>query len=132
MIKVLRRIATLLVELLAEALLLGCYLGVLLLLHGALLKAFLGVLLALPVLLALHGYYFSRVLASLAWLSKAKWLYSMLASLAFIAHASFMASNFWPDVSPLAKAVAVPFIVGGACIVFACTFAGDRLRVRFA
>ena len=127
--KTLRGIAILLVELLAEALLLGCFLGVLILIHREPLKAALGAIIALPVILALYGYYFSRVLAALAWLSKSKWAYFIVASSAFIAHASFMTFRMWPDITPQAKAEAVPFIIGGACIVFACSFAGDRLRV---
>ena len=130
MIKALKRIATLLVELLAEALLLGSYLGLLLILPHGPLNGWLGTVIALPVLLALHGYYFSRVLAALAWLNKSKMSYFLLASAAFVAHASLMAANMWRDVTPLAKAVAAPFIIGGACIVFACSFAGDKLRVR--
>jgi hypothetical protein len=130
MIKALKLIAILLVELVGEVLLLGCYLGVLILLHREPPMAALGVIIALPVMLALYGYYVSRVLAALAWLSESKWPYLMLASTAFTAHASFMAFRMWPVFSPPAKALAIPFIIGGACIVLACSFTGNRLRVR--
>ena len=80
--------------------------------------------------MALHGYYVSRVLATLAWLNKVKVVYILLATAAFVAHSSFMAADMWRDISPEAKADAVPFIIGGTCIVFACAFAGDKLRVH--
>jgi hypothetical protein len=127
-IKVLRRIAILLVELLAEALLLGLYLGILIVIQGEPRNAALGAIIALPVILALYGYYIPRIFVTLGWLSRSRWPYILLSSAAFIVHSSYMSFRMWPDITPAARAETVPFIIGGTCVVFACSFAGEHLR----
>jgi hypothetical protein len=124
----------LLIELLIEVVLLGILMGALLSKRDEFSKVALGAILALPVVLGLHFYYISRVLAVfVTWAGTVKWHYSGLAAAAFIAHASFIASQLWPDVTSRARAVVLPFLLGGAGIVYAVSFAGgyffDRRQI---
>jgi hypothetical protein len=127
----LKRIVVLLAELLAEVVLLSCLLGAMVSDKIGLLKGVLGAMVTIPVILGLHGYYVSRLLATVAWASKAKWLYPGLASTAFIAHVLFIA-QFKSELSPRAQALILPFLIGGTCIVFACSFAGSQLFKKWA
>jgi len=128
----LKRVGVLLIKLLTEALLLGTLLGAMLSSKTGFFNGVLGSIIALPVILGLHGYYASRVLAAIAWASIAKWLYPAITAAAFITHVLFIASGLWPDVSPQAKAVTLPFLIGGACIVFGCSSAGDQLNKKWS
>jgi hypothetical protein len=125
--RIIKRIAVLLIELLAEALLLGGLLGAMVSAQIGLKNGMIGSMLAVPVILGLHGYYVSRVLATVAWASKAKWLYPAIAATVFVAHVLVIASQFKSDLSFYAQRLILPFLVGGACIVFACSFAGIQL-----
>jgi hypothetical protein len=126
----LKRIALLLAELLAEVVLLGCFLGAMVSDKIGPLKGVLGAMVTIPVILGLHGYYVSRLLATIAWASKAKWLYPSLVSTVFIAHVLFI-DQFKSDLSPRAQALILPFLIGGTCIVFACSFAGNWIFERW-
>jgi hypothetical protein len=128
----LKRICLLLAELLVEAILLGCLFGVMISDHGEVFKVTLGSIIAVPVILGLHGYYISRVLATVAWASKARWAYPACAALAFVAHLLFIASYSKSDLSPRAQALMLPFLVVGTCVVFACALAGNRLSTRWS
>jgi hypothetical protein len=127
----LKRIALLLAELLAEVVLLGCFLGAMVSDKIGPLKGVLGAMITIPVVLGLHGYYVSRLLTTIAWSSKAKWLYPGLVSTAFVAHVLFIA-QFKSDLSPRAQSLILPFLIAGTCIVFACSFAGNQLYRKWA
>ena len=127
----LKRIAILLAELLAEVVLLSFLLGAMVSDKIGILKGVLGAMVTVPVILGIHGYYVSRLLATVAWASKAKWLYPGLVATAFIAHVLFIA-QFKSDLSPRAQTLILPFLIGGTCIVFACSFAGNQLFKRRA
>lgn len=126
----LKRIAVLVAELLAEAFLLSFLLGTMISDKIGLVKGVLGALVTVPVILGIHGYYLSRILATVAWASKAKWLYPGLATTAFIVHVTLIA-RFKSDLSPRAQVLILPFLIGGTCIVFACSFAGNKLYKKW-
>lgn len=122
----LKRIAVLFVELLAEVVLLGCLLGAMVSDKIGILNGVLGAMVTVPVILGLHGYYVSRILSTIAWASKARWLYPCLASTAFIAHVLFIA-QYKSELSSRAQFLIVPFLIGGTCVVFLCSFGGNLL-----
>ena len=74
------------------------------------------------MILALHGYYISRMLCLIARISSKRWLYPLLASLVFIGHTWFAFWQMRASLSSGAESVKIPFAFGGACIVFTCAF----------
>lgn len=127
-----KRIAIFLVELLVEALLLGSLLGAMLSCHVGFLNGMIASIIAVPVILFLHGYYISRILALIARTRKIGWLYPVVATSVFIAHVLFMVSQSKSDLTPGGQAMILPFLIGGACIVFACTLAGTFALRKWA
>jgi hypothetical protein len=127
----LKRIAVLFIEFLAEVILWGCLVGTMLSDKIGVLNGVLGSMLTIPVILGIHGYYISRVLATIAWASKAKWLYPCLAATAFIAHVLF-AAQFKSDLSPRAQSLILPFVIGGTLVVFICSAAGNQIFARWS
>ena len=125
--RTMKRIVELLLELFAEVLLMSCFLGLMILNKVEVFKGIFGFMLALPVILALFGYYISRLLACVTWVSKAKWLYPCSAALAFLAHALFIADKLRPDETPVARTISLPFVLGGTLIVFLCASIGNNL-----
>ena len=120
-------IVVLFAELVGEACLLGCLLGILVssqtgLVYGVVVSA-----LAVPVVLFLHGYYITRALAGMLLRIHNTWLYPAIAAALFVAHMYFALARSNSDLTPFAQAKELPFLAGGACIVFACAFIGDRL-----
>ena len=87
----------------------------------------IGSVLAVPVLLFFNGYYLTRALAGVAWRSGNQWLYPLLAAAIFVGHVYFAVKNSTGSFTPLARATVVPFLTGGACIVFTCALAGNWL-----
>jgi hypothetical protein len=65
-----RRITIWLLEVMLEALLFGCWLGVLLSSETGLLYGVVGSVLSVPVVLFINWYYLTRALAGLAWMSR--------------------------------------------------------------
>ena len=131
MMRVIRRIAILLIELVTEALFLGVLLGALLHSQDQWFYTLFGGVIALPVILALNGYYVFRVLAAIITRKSAvSWHYSALAATVFIAQVSYLGFGLSPDITPEAKAAFPPFLVVGASIVFAVSFARSRLFRR--
>lgn len=116
-----------LVELIAEALLLGCLLGVLVAGQTGLLYGVVGSALAVPLVLFLHGYYLTRTVASIALRLQARWLYPVLTAALFVAHMYFALARSKSDLTPFAHEKELPFLAFGAGIVFACALLGDRL-----
>lgn len=129
---IIRRITALSFELSIEAFLLGTFLGALVLPHFIRLIAGIWALaLAVAVVLFLHGYYLTRALFGVAWRSETRWAYPVLAASLFVLHMHFAFVRLKPDMSPMGRATELPFLVGGACIVFACALAGDWLLRRW-
>jgi hypothetical protein len=108
-----KRIASFLIELVAEALLLGVLLGAMASPRIGLLNGIIGSIMAVPVILGLHGYYVSRILAGIARTSKVKSLYPAIAASVFIAHVLIIIWRSKSDLSPATKAVSLPFLIGG-------------------
>jgi hypothetical protein len=126
-----KRTMVLLVELAAETLLFGCVLGALASNQIGFRYGFVGSVIAVPVLLYLHGYYLTRVFFGVIWRSQTRWAYPALAAALFVAHMSFAFFGLRSDTNPVPWAIEVPFIAGGACVVFACAFAGNWLLRRW-
>lgn len=128
----LKRTIVTLMEVVAEAVLLGCLMGALIanpvdpFLYGV-----LGSILALPVVLFLHGYYLTRVLAGVVVRGRRSWAYPALAALLFLIHTHVVFVRLGPDMSALGKAEELPFLAGGVCIVFACALAGNWLLPKW-
>ncbi len=121
-----------LIEVLAEAILLGCLLGALVSSETGLLYGVIGSALAVPVVLFLHWYYLTRALAGIAWRSRNPWLYPAIASVVFVAHMHFAVARSKSDLTLFARATELPFLVGGACIVFVCALGGNWLMRKWA
>lgn len=120
-----------LIEVLIEGLLLGCLLGALVSSEIGLLYGVGGSVLAVPVILFLNGYYLTRALAGVAWISKSPRMYPLLAAAIFLIHVSFVFNRSKGDFTPFARATAVPFLAGGTCIVFVCALGGNWLMRRW-
>lgn len=123
-----KRLGATLLEVAAEAILWGCLMGVLTVNQGEqFLYVLMGSILALPVVLFLHGYYLTRVLVGIVLRGGSRWFYPAIASTLFAIHMYVVYVRLKPDMSSLGQAVGPPFIVGGACIVFACALGGNWL-----
>ena len=116
------RLAVWLLEVLVEGLLLGVLLGALTL------SNFIGLLpgvwalgLMVGVVLFLNGYYVTKTLFGLVWRGQKSWLYPGIAATIFVIHMYVFYMRAKPDMPGLPRVI-LPFQVGGACIVFACTF----------
>lgn len=114
-----------LIEVLAEALLLGCLLGALVSNQIGLFYGVIGPVLAVPVLLFLNGYYLTRALAGLVWGSQRAWLYPSIASALFVSIVHIDVARSKSALTPEARAAEFPFLAGGACIVFTYAFVGN-------
>ncbi|MBZ5538873.1 MAG: hypothetical protein LAO31_23245 [Acidobacteriia bacterium] len=124
--RTLKRLFVLLPELAAEAFLLGVLLGGLLFPHlTRLISGVWALAFAVGVVLFLHGYYLTRAFIGLFWRGH-KWLYPAIAAALFVMHMHIAIARSKNDLTPFAQATEFPFLAGGACIVFACAFLGDR------
>ena len=83
---------------------------------------------AVAVVLFLTGYYVTRAFFGVVWRSQKPLLYPAIAMALFGAHLHFAIARSKSDLTPFARATELPFLAGGACIVFACAFAGNWLR----
>jgi len=131
--RTLKRLTATLVEIAAEAILWGCLLGAMVadqtepFWYGV-----LGSILALPVILFLHGYYLTRIVAGTMLRIGGQWLYPSIAASLFAVHMSVVYVRLEPDMSAFGKVLGPPFIAGGACIVLGCAIAGSWLSRRWA
>jgi hypothetical protein len=126
--RTIKKITVLLIYLLVEAFLLAILLGALILPFPVFIRSFHGVwatALAVGVVLYLHGYYLTRGLAGVAPRSRRWWFYPAIAAMLFVAHTHFAFARSKSDLSPLARAIELPFLAGGACLVFVCAFLGN-------
>ena len=126
-----KRVTVWLLEALVTTLLLGTLFGVL---SSPDLSTFINLLpgvwaLAFGVgaILFLHGYYLTTALAGVVWRSEKPWLYPAIAATLFVIHTHIVFFRLKPDLSSSGRAAELPFLVGGACIVFACAFTGNWL-----
>lgn len=82
-------------------------------------------------ILFLHGYYLTTGLAGVVWRSHRIWPYPAIAATLFVIHAHIVFFRLKPDLSSSGRATELPFLAGGACIVFACAVAGNWLLRRW-
>jgi hypothetical protein len=127
-----KRVALFLFELLIEALLLGGFMGILVSYQTGLLNGMIGSMLAIPVVLTLYGYYISRMLSVIARTRSTTWLYPFVASSVFVAHVWYAFWRMKSALSPFAQSLRMPFLIGGACIVFVCASTGTIALRRWA
>jgi len=130
--RLLRQICLVLLQLVIEAILLGVLLGAMLAAPREKLYALLGGIMVIPIVLGLLGkYYLSRLLALIVLKHGRKWHYPALAAIAFVAHTTLVAMALWHGATARAHAVAAPYILVGACVVFANAAIGNRFLVRW-
>jgi hypothetical protein len=124
----LTRVGVVILELIAEALLLGVLLGLLIvpIKFAALAVG------ALPVILVLfmHGYYFTRPVLGLLWRGARSWLYALVAAALFTIHMAIGYARLRPDMMQVRTWVVITFFAGGATIVFVCALVGRRWLVH--
>ena len=113
-----------LTEVVAEALLLSCLFGALLSSQVGLLYGVIGGMLVVPVVLFLNSYYLTRALAA-AVRSMRPQLYPVIAAALFGIHMHVAFAGFTPGMNSKGKALELPLVAGGACIVFACALGGS-------
>src|SRR4051812_40677223 len=101
--RTLKRVIVLLVEVLTEALLLGCLMGALVSSQIGVLNGMLGSVLAVPVVLFLNGYYLTRALAGVAWISPKPWLYPVTAAVIFVGHVHYVVARSRSDLTLFAQ-----------------------------
>ncbi|HKO19251.1 MAG TPA: hypothetical protein VJU82_10235, partial [Acidobacteriaceae bacterium] len=83
------------------------------------------------VLLFVHGYYITTALFGVFWRSSTRWVYPTLTMLFFILHTHIVFLRGKPDLTAGARAMELPFIVGGAFAVFVCSFVGNQALSRW-
>lgn len=83
--------------------------------------------LGIGAVLFLHGYYLTTALFGVVWRSHRSWLYPAIAATLFVIHTHIVFVRLKPDITQEGRATELPFLTGGACIVFACAFAGNWL-----
>ena len=115
-----------LTEIASEAILLGCFPGALVSRQNGVLNGVIGSVLAVPVLLFLHFYYLTRALAVAVRIIRPS-LYPLTAATLFVIHMHVVFVRLKSNMTSMGKAKELPFVAGGACIVFACAFGGNRL-----
>ncbi len=130
--RLLRRVVVTLTEVVAEAILLGCLLGGLLVAlnvdhDGPLWGVVMGMIIGLPFLLFQYGYYLTRVLTGIVLRGGSRWRYPAIAATLFAIHATVLVVRWKPGMSDKGKLMRTPFIVVGACIVFICALGGNWL-----
>jgi len=127
-----KRLTVWLPEILTETFLLGIVLGALALPTADFVRLLPGVYawgLAVGVVLFFQGYYLTRAFFGLVWRSHVWWRYSTIAVALFVVHTHIVFLLGKPDFSPEGRALELPFLACGACVVFGCTsFSGRCLR----
>jgi hypothetical protein len=130
---ILKRLAVWLVEKFVEASLLGGLLGYLLLRSSrdaslTFWNCFSGFYIwgtVVAVFLFLHGYYVTTAFFGVVWRSTKAWAYSTITSALFVFHTHLIFMHAGTDFTPEARAMELPFALGGKSIVFSSAFAGN-------
>jgi hypothetical protein len=125
--KAAKRTVISLMEIIVEALLLGCLFGGLIATQIGLLYGVIAGVMAVPVVLFLTWYYLTRVLVGLACRSQTWWLYPAIVVTVFVIHTYIIFFRLKPDFTLEARSLELPFLIGGTCITFACAYCGNRL-----
>lgn len=127
---ILARIFVVISELVAEIILLGLLLA-LVLAPTNLGAASVG---SLPVILVLflNGYYFTRPVLGLVWRSARRWPYGLIAAALFTIHMSVGYARLKPDMTQVGVWAVLTFFIGGATIVFVCAVSGHLWLARKA
>ncbi|WP_031496211.1 hypothetical protein [Bryobacter aggregatus] len=129
---ILRRIAVWAMEMLAEMILLGGLLSMLV--YPGFADKVLGVLMAtiaVALVLTLHWYYLSRAIWGLMIRLDGSYWYPSIAASIFVAHMYFAIERSRAELTGEARSMELPFLAGGACIVFACAMGSNRLLRRW-
>ena len=71
------------------------------------------------------GYLLTTGVFGVVWRSPIPWVYPLIAAALFVTHVQFFATGWTSSTK-------VPVQVGGACIVFACAFAGNWFLRKWA
>ena len=126
---IVKRLVVWSLEAIIAALLLGGLFGAL---SSPVLSNFLSILpgvlslaIGISAVLFLHGYYLTTALAGVAWRSRKLWLYPAIAATLFLVHTHIVFFRLNPDLSSSGRTTELPFLVVGACIVFACALGGN-------
>jgi hypothetical protein len=123
----LQRLLVWLVERLLEAFFLGCWAAYLLHLNWS---ASWVLPLVLVVLLFMHGYYFTTAFFGVVW-RPSGWHYPAIMAAVFVIHGWICSARFAHDLSPETRSIELPFVLGGACLASAFSFAGERVLNRW-
>jgi hypothetical protein len=123
-----KRLVVWLLERLIEVLFLGGLFGFLLHLGF---RRFWVYALAVGVVLFMHGYYLTTAFFGVIWRKAAWWFYPVITAALFVAHAHIVFLRGKHDFTPETRAIEIPFLVGGACLVSTCSFAGERVLSRW-
>ena len=83
-------------------------------------------------ILLLHGYYVTTALAGVVWRGQRLWLYPTIAATLFVIHTHIVFFRLKPDLSSSGQATELPFLAGGASIVFACALGGNWLLRKWS
>lgn len=83
------------------------------------------------VVLFVHGYYFTTAIFGVLWRTKKSWLYGATTATLFALHSHIVFLRAKPDFTPEARAMEAPFVLCGACVVFACSFGGNHILNRW-
>jgi hypothetical protein len=130
---ILKRLAIWLLEKFVEACLLGALLGYLMVRSSGdtSLTAWNGISgfyvwgAVVATFLFLHGYYVTTAFFGVVWRSAEAWVYSTITSALFILHTHIVFMRIGADFTPQARAMELPFALGGASIAFSCALAGS-------
>ncbi len=82
---------------------------------------------AVAVILFLHGYYVTTAFFGVIWRSTKTWMYPTITPLLFVIHTHIVFMRMGPDFTPEGRGMELPFVLGGAGIVFLCAFAGSPI-----
>ena len=133
---ILKRLTVWLLEALVSTLLFGVMFGALsspdLSTFASILSGAWALAFGVGAILFLHGYYVTTALAGVVWRSQQPWLYPTIAVTLFVIHTHVVFFRLKPDLSSSGRTAELPFLVGGACIVFACAFAGNALLRKWS
>jgi hypothetical protein len=87
--------------------------------------------LAVAIVLFLHGYYVTTAFFGVVWRSAKTWVYPTITPALFVFHTHIVFMRLGSDFTPEARAMELPFALGGAGIVFFCALAGSSVLNRW-
>lgn len=132
---ILKLLTVWLVEALAAALLLGGLFGAL---SAPDVTNFLSMLpgvwalaAGIAAVLFLHGYYLLAALAGVFFRSRKLWVYPPISATIFVIYTHIVFIRLKPDLSSSGRATEFPFLIVGACLVFACAMVGNLILSKW-